>query len=141
MRVRWALVVVAACGGKTVIDPPLDGSGGAGGTTTSTVTTTNVSATTDATTGPPPSDCVIACTALYQCGLEFDGGQQLCPGFTGTSEDQDTFLHALEGGGCVEACNSVPVIIALVDPADCPGTIANFQAANEAFADVCANGF
>ncbi len=85
---------------------------------------------------PPPMSCDEGCFILYQCGVAFCDGQQLCPGFSGTPGEQMLF-H----GGCLQGCADQPAILALLDPSNCDVTISTIEAASTDFANVCQFGF
>jgi hypothetical protein len=132
------------CGGKAVVDGPPSGSGGSGGAgtsttttttwnttsnTTSSVTTTDTTSTSVTTTTTPPADCQQACTVLFDCTQQDD----LCPGLP--SQAGPMFIEQ-----CMGQCEQNPVMIAIIDPEDCPGTIALLKAANADFAALCEGG-
>jgi hypothetical protein len=147
MRPRRTLAVVvsglalwAACGGKATLDAD-DGSGGSSSSSATSSATVGPTTATATTGGNTP--CRLACSDLYDCGLEGDvDGTQLCPGFTGSAAQKNTFMYGGgPSGGCVAACDADPVIASLVDPDDCAGTIADFKGLEPEFADVCDHGF
>lgn len=127
------------CGGEAVIDPPL-GSGGAtsssNGNTSSNMSSSTLM-TAPATTTGPQTDCEIACSTIYDCGVENDR----CPGFDGTPSDRDAFLQGPSGNdGCVSVCETNPLLMSLIDPNDCDSTINNIKSASTDFLDSCDNG-
>lgn len=134
---------LAACGGTAVIDPP-SGEGGHGGSSSSTSVTSSTASSTAVTTSTstgPSSDCEAACMALYQCGLAPGDMGQLCPGFSGDPDQQVEFLFGDGSSGCVASCEELPAVIGLIDPADCPQTIADLEAVSPDFANLCQDGF
>jgi hypothetical protein len=142
VAVVTCLALWAACGGKATLDAE-DGSGGSASSSSASSTTTvgpGPSTATTAAGGNTP--CRLACSDLYDCGLEGDvDGMQLCPGFTGSAAQKNSFMFGGgPSGGCVAACDAEPVIASLVDPDDCAGTIADFKGLEPEFADVCDNG-
>ena len=83
------------------------------------------------------AQCTDACSTAYDCGVE--GGN--CPGFSGDPAEKATFVGMVGAGGCLDSCIDNPVLIAVIDPANCQGTIATLSGASSEFADACANGF
>jgi hypothetical protein len=75
-------------------------------------------------------ECPGACAALYDCGVE----DMNCM-FTGDQAEKDAFIE-----GCIPGCNENAVLIAVIDPANCAGTIATVKGASEDFAASCDNG-
>ena len=75
-------------------------------------------------------ECPGACAALYDCGVE----DMNCM-FTGDQAEKDAFIE-----GCIPGCNENAVLIAVIDPENCAGTIATVKGASEDFAASCDNG-
>jgi hypothetical protein len=131
------------CGGKAVVDGPpsnSQGGGGAGGTTSTTTTTTTWGTTYDTTTWVTTTDtttvttttvsqCQQACNELFDCTQVDD----LCPGIS--PESGPAFIQM-----CVGQCEQNPAMIAIVDPNDCPGTVALLNAASPEFSAFCHGG-
>lgn len=136
------LSAFSQCGGKAVVDE------GGGTTTTGTTTTgsptgttsTGATSTGTTTTGSPTgttttttstttitgTECEIACADLFDCTQEGD----LCPGLG--AGDEPWFIPQ-----CIETCEDIPAMIALIDPDDCPGTVQTLAAVDSFFATVC----
>lgn len=111
-----ALIGVVACGDDDE-------------TTTTTTTTTTTSTTTGGGMGGSGGGaltCEEACSALYDCGAENDN----CPGFAALPKMD--FVD-----GCIPGCEANPALIAVINPADCAGTVATVKAVNADFATVC----
>jgi hypothetical protein len=118
-----------------------DDDGGQGGATGGGGATSAGGATTTSSAGGgAPSDCFQACSDLYDCGLEPDGATQLCPGFTGTATEKNSFLFGSGADGCIANCEALPALVALVDPNDCPTTVETISGVNATFDDVCQFG-
>jgi hypothetical protein len=111
-----------------------DGQGGASTTTTTTSATSGSG-------GSAPATCAQACSDLYDCGLESNGESQLCPGFTGSSSEKNSFLFGSGSDGCIANCEDLPALISLVDPNDCPTTIETISGINSTFDEICQFGF
>jgi hypothetical protein len=116
-------------------------------TTTNTTTTTTATGTTTTTTGGMGggggngiAECVEACSTLYDCGLEMDGADQLCPGFTGAAAEKEAFVGDADGG-CVANCQAQPLLKGFIDGDNCPSTIDTIKGVSDAFENVCDNGF
>jgi len=77
--------------------------------------------------------CETGCEALFVCGLEMDGGEQLCPGFE--AGDETAFV-----AGCIPGCTNNMALLSIIDPTDCPGTIQTVSAVSNQFAATCQNG-
>ena len=75
-------------------------------------------------------ECPGACEALYDCGVE----DMNCM-FTGDPAEKEAFVE-----GCIPGCNDNAVLIAVIDPENCAGTIATVKGASEDFAASCDNG-
>jgi len=128
------------CGGEAIIDPPL-GNGGASSSPSSSSSSSGASSssvmTGPTTTTGPQTDCEVACSTIYECGV--DEGR--CPGFTGTPSDRDAFLEGPTGNdGCIATCDANPLLISLVDAGNCDTTINNLKSASADFADSCDDG-
>jgi len=81
----------------------------------------------------------MVCIDLFECGLEGDpNGVPLCPGFEpGLLE---VFLYGSESMACVPTCEAMPALAALVNPDDCPTTVATLKGASPDFDCVCTFG-
>jgi hypothetical protein len=135
--VFWGLVIASlvACE-EAKKKKSSDDDDGKGGSTTVTTTTSATSGS-----GGAAAACGQACSDLYDCGLEWDdGGDQLCPGFSGTVNEKTAFVGD-SSGGCIASCEQLPALIGLVDPNDCASTIANISGANATFDQACQFGF
>ena len=144
---------VPACGGSVVFEE--DGAGGSGGTSSSSKsgsqsgsksvsgskTSSAISATQSSTVvgtpatcslpdTTPPTNCQQACSALFDCGLLFCGGQQNCPAFF--PQDKQSFMM-----GCIPGCNQQMAIISIIDPSSCDVTVETIEALNPQFQGVC----
>ncbi len=111
----------SAQGGEGGIDPvgPGTGTGGSGPG--------------PGTGGGGPNDCASACEGIYTCGTETNAnGDPLCPNFTGDPGQQAQFE-----GICVSVCDQQPILIALVDPNDCEGTIETLKGVQPQFEMIC----
>ena len=124
------------CGGKAVVDGPSTGSGGNGGTggstsTTTTWTTTIITTTTatTSTTSTTASECQQACTELFACTQVDD----LCPALD--PDSGPAFIAQ-----CAVQCEQNPAMLALIDPQDCPGTIATLSSLSSGFDAACHGG-
>ena len=84
--------------------------------------------------GVPVTECQMACTTLFQCGLQSDSnGLVLCPGFE--PSDQTQFVAA-----CNETCEQSMALVAIVDGSDCEGTVDTVEAVSVDFANLCQFG-
>ncbi len=112
---------------------------GIGGTTSTTTGATASSSTgggmCDLPGTPPPVDCDEACSQLYDCGALVCNGGLLCPGFTGDPTQKSDFMAI-----CLPECANQPVLIQVVDPTSCAGTVGTVENASPLFAGICANG-
>jgi hypothetical protein len=117
--------------------------GGTGGANTGGSGGTNEAGSGGATNGGSgggqdiTAQCTDACNAAYDCGVEGDN----CPGFSGDPAEKAAFVGMVGAGGCLDACIDNPVLVAVIDPSNCQGTIATLSGASSEFADACANGF
>jgi hypothetical protein len=111
------------------------GTSTSGSSSTSTSTATGMPAGCELPGTSAPSNCAAACSILYDCGALTCSGQQVCPGFDGSSAQKATFVE-----GCTTSCNSQQALISLVDPSSCDGTVETLSAVNAQFADTCQNG-
>ncbi len=104
---------MAACGGKAIVDDPI-GQGGQGGQghSSSATATPQTSVTGPGTSCGTTDTCEAACSALFCCTQQ-DGR---CPGIE--ASDEGDFV-----GDCVNLCDASPALRAVVDPADCNGTL------------------
>jgi hypothetical protein len=75
--------------------------------------------------------CLEACTTIYQCGAA--NNNALCPGFAEIAEG--VFVPQ-----CETTCASNPILISLVDPSDCAGTISTLSAVSPDFEMACEDG-
>jgi hypothetical protein len=82
-----------------------------------------------------PSTCNEACADLYACSVLTCNGSQNCPGFSGDPSEETNFL-----GFCGQACANQMAVIALVDPADCDGTVQTIQAVSAEYDALCTMG-
>ena len=117
------------------------GSGGVGGNSGSStsVTTATTASTSTSTGGGSGGNCAKACGQLYACGLEKDGAAQLCPGFKG-GDEVIAFVKGSMDNGCEASCKAQPALAALIDPANCKGTITTLKNLNSTFKDSCDEG-
>ena len=85
------------------------------------------------TGGSGPNDCPSACEGIYVCGTETNAnGDPNCPNFSGDPGQQGQFV-----GACELACGQQPLLIDLVDPNDCEGTIETLKSLQPQFAQIC----
>ncbi len=83
--------------------------------------------------GGGPADCASACEGIYVCGTETNAnGDQLCPNFSGDPGQQGQFV-----GACEPICEQQPLLIDLVDPNDCEGTIETLKGLQPQFTQIC----
>lgn len=149
-RKLWGAVVLCA-GAAAVVgcdDITTDGLGGSGGGTggsttvassSSSTSTSSASTTASSSTGgaacevsDPVSDCMTACTALYDCGALTCNGAPLCPGVDGSSAQKSGFVN-----GCVTACNQQMAFIQQIDPMACDTTVDAVKMTNATWKSFC----
>jgi hypothetical protein len=132
--------VVLGCGGKVVFvgddDDPQGGSSanGSQGGFSADGGAPQTNAGGSITTGVPATECQIGCTTLFQCGFSTDSnGAVLCPGFE--PSDQVNFVDF-----CENECAQSMVVLSLIDPDDCEGTIDTISTASFEFSNLCELG-
>ncbi len=112
-------------------------------TATTTVSSSNSTVATSGAGGAGGaggvSPCATVCATLYNCGLEKDGSAQLCPGFKG-GEEVNTFVKGSMDNGCEASCKEQPALAALVDGANCKGTVGTLKGLNATFKSSCEEG-
>lgn len=139
------LSALGDCGGKTVVDEVgstttgtttgTTTTGSPTGTTTGTTPTGSPTGTTPTgttssgtttTTTTPITECEQACFSLFDCTQQDD----LCPGMS--AGDEPWFVPQ-----CVEMCDQMPAMIALINPQDCAVTVQTLAAVSADFASSC----
>ena len=109
---------------------------GAGGANTGGAGGTNTGGSGGAGGQDSVADCTDACNTVYDCGVEGDN----CPGFSGDPAQKALYVGTVGSGGCIDICLQNLVLLAIVDPNNCQGTIATLSGVSAQFAAVCANG-
>jgi hypothetical protein len=122
-----------ACGDDTTGT----GGGGQGGNGTGGSTTTTTSTTSGGGEGGGTAEvtCEDACKAVYACGSADSAA--LCPGWADGSPTEAEFLSGANNDGCIAGCEATPALKAIVNPANCSGTISTLKSLNAGFKASC----
>jgi hypothetical protein len=79
-------------------------------------------------------DCATVCDTLFACATT--GGACMLT----DPDDRTLFMNGGVADGCLDQCAAQPALAQLVDGSDCPGTVADLEAASDDFACVCEHG-
>jgi hypothetical protein len=131
----FAAMGLMACGDDT---SGTGGGGGAGGGTGGSggATTTTSSNGGGGEGGGAEKTCQQACEEVYVCASA--DSFALCPAWADGPVTEADWLNGPNGNdGCLATCAETPLLINLVNPDNCSGTITTLKGASPEFASSC----